>query len=91
MREFLANVLHYLGQAYWVEVKTDHPPCTYYFGPFLSVQEADTEKEGYCEDLELEGAKGIQVEVKRCRPTQLTITDDWGEWNGYGLTPDLED
>lgn len=79
MKEALTKVLQFLGLAFWVEIVTDHPNCTYYFGPFSSGQEADTFKAGYVEDLETEGAQGISVSVKRCKPTDLTIFDESGQ------------
>ena len=79
MKEVLIKVLNLLGLALWVEIVTDNPRCTYYFGPFFSTQEAQEAKGGYVEDLENEGAQGISVTVKRCKPTNLTIFDDLGE------------
>ncbi|NEP57095.1 MAG: DUF1816 domain-containing protein [Symploca sp. SIO2G7] len=75
-KEIFTNVFHFLGLAYWVEIVTDNPQCTYYFGPFLSSQEADEAKAGYIEDLEGESAKIISVEVQRCQPNNLTICDE---------------
>ncbi|MGC1393985.1 MAG: DUF1816 domain-containing protein [Coleofasciculaceae cyanobacterium] len=79
MKEALTKVLQFLGLAFWVEIVTDNPNCTYYFGPFSSEQEADVSKAGYIEDLEIEGAQGIVVKIKRCKPTNLTIFDELGE------------
>jgi hypothetical protein len=79
MKEIWISVLESVGLAWWVEIVTDMPVCTYYFGPFATAQEAEAERPGYIQDLEEEGAKGLQVEVKRCRPTQLTIFDDQSE------------
>lgn len=79
MKETLLSVLEFLGLAWWVEIVTESPSCTYYFGPFGSAKEAEAEKAGYIEDLEQEGAKGIKVTVKRCRPAQLTVFDDAAE------------
>lgn len=84
MKELWTNLLHTLGQAWWVEVSTENPHCTYYFGPFSSDGEAESEKAGYVEDLEREGAQGIKVVIKRCKPSQLTISDDTG--NGHGAS-----
>lgn len=81
MKEFLTRFLNQIGQAFWVEIKTEVPACIYYFGPFLTEQEANEEKQGYWDDLEAEKAQGIQMIVKRCRPTELTITEDWGDTN----------
>ena len=79
MKEFLMNINRFLGLAFWVEIVTENPRCTYYFGPFLSQAEASAAKGGYIEDLEQEGAQGITVTVKQCKPTNLTIVDDLGE------------
>jgi hypothetical protein len=77
MKEVLISFLETLGLAFWIEIVTDRPQCTYYFGPFFSSQEAQAAKSGYVEDLEQEGAQGIRVTVKRCKtPADLTIADD---------------
>ncbi|NEQ70376.1 MAG: DUF1816 domain-containing protein [Symploca sp. SIO2D2] len=75
-KEIFTNVLGFSGLPYWVEIVTDNPGCTYYFGPFVSTQEADTAKAGYIEDLEEESAKIVSVKVRRCQPDNLTICDE---------------
>lgn len=82
MQEFLTNLLDVFGLAWWVEIKTDMPRCTYYFGPFNSMQEANGEKAGYIEDLQGEGAQNITVLIKRCKPARLTIADEMEERPG---------
>ncbi|MEH1816235.1 MAG: DUF1816 domain-containing protein [Nostoc sp.] len=79
LKEVLINTFDYLGLAWWVEIVTQNPRCTYYFGPFLSSSDATLASKGYIEDLEIEGAQGIVVNVKRCKPSNLTIADDLGE------------
>ncbi|HEY9833141.1 MAG TPA: DUF1816 domain-containing protein [Stenomitos sp.] len=80
MKEVLIKILQFLGMAFWVEIVTDNPRCTYYFGPFFDEKEALAAKGGYIEDLEIEGAQGISVNIKRCKPSNLTIfEDDLGE------------
>ena len=79
VKELLINFFQNLGWAWWVEIVTQNPHCTYYFGPFLSSKEANAATIGYVEDLEQEGAMGIIVNVKRCKPDALTIADDLGE------------
>ena len=79
IKEILTSTLQNLGLAWWVEVKTQNPRCTYYFGPFINATDAKTAMKGYVEDLEAEGAQGIFVEVKRCKPNHLTVADDLGE------------
>lgn len=74
--QWLAGVVNDVGLGWWIELKTESPRCTYYFGPYLSPVEADTEKAGYIEDLQKEGAKGISCQVKRCKPKELTIYDE---------------
>ncbi|MBD2568050.1 DUF1816 domain-containing protein [Anabaena lutea] len=79
LKEGLISIANGLGLAWWVEIVTQNPRCTYYFGPFLSSVEAITASKGYVEDLEIEEAQGIMVNVKRCKPYVLTIAEDLGE------------
>ena len=69
----LAETVNHLGLAWWVVITTTVPQCTYFFGPFLSLKEANRFAPGYIEDLEAEEAQNISFEVKRCKPNQLTI------------------
>lgn len=62
--------------AWWVEVITTQPKCTYYFGPFVSSEEAKRAESGYVEDLEQEGSQGIATQVKWCQPKELTIIEE---------------
>ncbi|CAD5968755.1 hypothetical protein PCC9214_03669 [Planktothrix tepida] len=78
MKELLTSLLNAFGFAFWVEILTETPNCTYYFGPFMTQQEAQTSQFGYLEDLEAEGAQGIKVRIKRCKPNTLTIAEDLG-------------
>ena len=79
LKESLTSTFQNLGLAWWVEVSTQNPRCTYYFGPFLNEAEAQAASHGYVEDLETEGAQGITVNVKKCKPENLTIAEDLGE------------
>jgi hypothetical protein len=74
--ELWTNTLDFLGQAWWVEVLTTQPRCTYYFGPFGGVDSATLAVSGYVEDLEGESAQGIKTQVKRCHPDRLTVEHD---------------
>jgi hypothetical protein len=85
MQELLTSLLNVFGLAWWVEVKTETPHCTYYFGPFLESKIAEASKAGYVADLEQEGAHGIVVSVKRCKPAKLTVSDDLGEKSSQGI------
>lgn len=62
-----------LNSPWWVEIKTTQPNCIYYFGPFDSLEEAQYRQGGYVEDLELEGAENIGVEIRQFNPKVLTI------------------
>lgn len=79
LKEALISTFNNFGLAWWVEIVTQNPRCTYYFGPFLSSSDAKVAIKGYVEDLEIEGAQGILVNVKRCKPNTLTIAEDLGE------------
>jgi hypothetical protein len=72
----VASLLNRVGLAWWVEVTTQVPQCTYYFGPFSGSKEAEVELSGYIEDLQKEGAQGIQTTVKRCQPSELTVFEE---------------
>lgn len=79
MKEILTKILNVIGWAYWVKIETKKPSCTYYFGPFMSLKEAKSSKVGYLEDLSKEGAVEVAVEVKRCKPTELTVINEKDE------------
>lgn len=87
IKESLTNLFQGFGWAWWVEIVTHSPHCTYYFGPFLSSKEAEAAKAGYVEDLEQEGATGIDVQIKRCKPENLTISEDLGERVEHSVKP----
>jgi hypothetical protein len=70
------DILNFLGRAWWIEILTAQPQCTYYFGPFAAVKDANLAIQGYVEDLESESAQGIQTQVKRCKPALLTVDGD---------------
>ncbi|MBW4473031.1 MAG: DUF1816 domain-containing protein [Stenomitos rutilans HA7619-LM2] len=89
MKDLLTNLLNLFGLAWWVEVVTETPVCTYYFGPFLSAKAAAASKSGYVEDLEQEGAQGIRATLKRLKPTKLTVGDDLGEKSSQGVAHTL--
>jgi hypothetical protein len=89
MQEPLINLLNLVGLAWWIEVTTETPRCTYYFGPFTGYKEAVASKAGYLEDLAQEGAQGINVVIKRCKPDKLTVSDDMGEFNGQRIVRTL--
>jgi hypothetical protein len=87
LQERLISTVNVLGLAWWVEIITQNPRCTYYFGPFFSSREANQASIGYIEDLETEGAQGIIVNIKRCKPSVLTIAEDLGEWIDRKVKP----
>lgn len=73
---FLLGLIQGLKSDYWAEITTQYPHCIYYFGPFQTFVEAKAASPGYVDDLSSEGALGIKVVVKRCRPDVLTIFDE---------------
>ncbi len=75
MMNFLKRILG-TNKAWWVEIKTDGPTCTYFFGPFEVEAEAEAAKAGYVEDLEGENAQNIRVALRHCKaPDALTVFD----------------
>jgi hypothetical protein len=75
-KNIFTSILETFSLAVWIEIVTDSPNCTYYFGPFISEAEAESAKVGYIEDLEAEGSKGLAITIKRCKPENLTVYDD---------------
>ena len=61
---------------WWIKMDTQVPTCTYYFGPFESIAEAESSQVDYLQDLQEEGAEGISYIIEKCSPKQLTIADD---------------
>lgn len=61
---------------WWVRIITTNPNCLYYFGAFENASEAELAKGGYVEDLELEGAKLIEIEVEKCQPGEITVCEE---------------
>jgi hypothetical protein len=71
------NTINNYCQAWWIEIFTVQPKCTYYFGPFATAYEAKVASTGFLEDLESECAQGIKVKIDRhCQPDLLTIEHD---------------
>lgn len=71
-KEIASGFTQAMSMPWWVEITTAEPNCTYYFGPFDDPAEAKSAHSGYVEDLAGEGAQGINVEIKRCKPLELT-------------------
>jgi Domain of unknown function (DUF1816) len=76
IKETLIDLLQTMGWAWWVEIITEQPNCTYYFGPFLSRHEAQAAEAGYGEDLWQEGVENMSVQIKRCQPAEVTLPGD---------------
>ncbi len=86
-REILTSFLEKIGRAAWIEIVTEHPQCTYYFGPFFDEAEAAAAQAGFVEDLEAEGASGIACVIKRCNPESLTVYDDGADYRIERIHP----
>jgi hypothetical protein len=74
--EIWTDILDKMGQAWWVEIITQSPSCTYFFGPFINIKSAQLAQPGYVEDLEQEASQVITINIMRCQPKQVTIAED---------------
>lgn len=74
--EIFISRVEWLGLAWWIEIITNNPCCTYYFGPFLSEKQAKLFHTGYIEDLKQEEAQIVSVNIKRGQPKELTIYEE---------------
>lgn len=71
------DILNIFHQAWWIEILTAQPKCTYYFGPFPGAWEAETASIGFVEDLKGEFAQDIKIKIDRhSQPDLLTIEHD---------------
>lgn len=61
---------------WWIKIQTTVPLCTYYFGPFASNEEAQIYQAGYLEDLTMEEAEGIIIDLEQTQPQILTIFEE---------------
>ncbi len=61
--------------AWWVKIHTELPCCIYYFGPFDTAIEAQTDRGGYIEDLQSEFAQGMNTTIELLCPPQLLTID----------------
>ena len=59
---------------WWLEIKTQKPLCTYYFGPFNSKREAEKARLDYTYELYMEQATGFSFNISQTQPKQLTIS-----------------
>jgi hypothetical protein len=75
------------SKAWWLEIKTSQPNCTYYFGPFDSEAEAESLKNGYIEDLEAEGAQNIRSTMMRCTTPGEPLTRSEEADGPFSLSP----
>ncbi len=89
MKELWIKILQLVGKAFWVEIITENPKCTYYFGPFINESEAIVAKAGYIEDLTAEGATISKLQVMRCQPKLLTIEEELGGGFDRGVKPTI--
>lgn len=88
-QEASLHLLARLGLAQWVQIITINPSCTYYFGPFLTVKEAKLAQWGYIDDLLEEGAEILSVDIKKCKPIELTVFEDEFAKNSYPSSPEF--
>ncbi|MBE9096597.1 DUF1816 domain-containing protein [Tychonema sp. LEGE 07203] len=72
----LAQPMSGRSREWWVEVHTDLPKRTYYFGPYETKDKAYNNTNGYITDLKKKGSKKISINIKQGQqPSQLTVAD----------------
>jgi len=75
-KESLISYLEKMEKDWWLEIVTEKPNCTYYFGPFVSQRAAQFASCGYLKDLEQERPQMITLTIKQCQPEKLTIFEE---------------
>ena len=76
VKQLFIDFLQELSSPWWAEISTINPKCIYYFGPFETSSEVKNAYPGYVNDLDSEGAQGVVVIIKRCKPDILTIFNE---------------
>lgn len=61
---------------WWIRITTTKPDCTYYFGFFASLVEAQNHSPGYLKDLVEEKAQIAKVDIDQYQPQDLTIPSE---------------
>jgi len=72
---------------WWVEIITQSPFCTYYFGAFDTLDRAEIAKSCYVEALEQDGACGISTRVQQGSPTNISHFEDEGRESSVVIIP----
>ena len=74
MKNFLSGLFNFSTTPWWIKITTAEPNCLYYFGPFVSEEEAIQHQPGFIEDLQGENAQQIKASLQRSKaPEQLTV------------------
>jgi len=70
----VSNSSYELG--WWLEILTAQPLCLYYFGAFTTRQEAESQQDGFIEDLLQENALLLSTNLQFLQPNQITLIGD---------------
>lgn len=70
----VSNSSYELG--WWLEILTAQPLCLYYFGAFTTRQEAESQQDGFIEDLLQENALILSTNLQFLQPKEITLTGD---------------
>ena len=82
----IRNFGNKLGLAWWAEIETEQPSCTYWFGPFITKRNLKENISSFIKDLSDEGSKNIKHSFVRCKKDEpLTVVNNNETrilWNG---------
>ncbi len=70
---------------WWLEIVTAKPLCLYYFGAFMTHQEAASQQAGFVEDLLQENALILSVNLQFLQPNQIILIRDDLRSHIYGF------
>lgn len=65
--------------AWWLKVNTVNPSMTYYFGPFISAQEAEIAQPSYINNLEQDGLQIQTIQIQQRQPASIMSENEFSQ------------
>lgn len=65
--------------AWWLKINTMNPSMTYYFGPFISAQEAEIAQPSYINNLEQDGLQIQTIQIQQRQPASIMSENQFSQ------------
>lgn len=60
---------------WWIQVSMKEPECVFFYGPFATQREAESQLSGYVKDLLQEGISDMSIDIQQRRFEEISIAD----------------